>query len=72
MMSELKTKMTDNQKIKAKNAFNIGRGASFVVYGDSRDDANSWIPHMQEIYKDAQGFPYPSVRYCNPDHIYDK
>ena len=66
MTPELKTLMTENPRIPTPKIVNDYHGASFIVYGDSRDNANSRIPHAQEIYKDARGF-YQPVQFRNPD-----
>jgi hypothetical protein len=43
----------------------------FVVH-ELTADAHAWITPAQEIFKDARGFTYKSVRFCDLDRICDK
>jgi hypothetical protein len=45
---------------------------SHIVVHELTADAHSLITPLQEIFKDARGFTYKSVRFCDLDRICDK
>jgi hypothetical protein len=64
--------ITDNQNVMVSNVVDAGHVAAQAIYMDLKGDANSPITPLQEIHKDAQGFTYHTVRFCDLDRIRDK
>jgi len=64
--------MIDNQKGNVGKDIDGRRVTAHTLHDDLKSDTNSRITHTQEIYEDAQGFTYQSVRYCDLDRFRDK
>jgi hypothetical protein len=62
----------DNQKGKVSEAIDDNRMATRSLHDTLKSDTNPPITSMQEIYNDAQGFTYQSVRYCDLDRFRDR
>jgi hypothetical protein len=63
--------ITDDPKGKAGKTFGHATKAAHAAY-DAKADANSRITPTQEIFEDARGYTYRSVRYCDLERICDK
>jgi hypothetical protein len=68
----IETIMTDNFKLIARKAIRGTRIAAWAAPDDAKADADSRFTTTQEIFKDAFGFTYHSVRFCDLDRLCEK
>ena len=68
--------MTAIQKINISTEIRNGcrdeLASGHEVYPDAKTGAHSRTPSRQEMYEDARGFTYQSVRFCDLDRLRDK
>jgi hypothetical protein len=68
----IETIMTDNFKKIARKAICDTRIAAQAAIDDAKADADARFTTTQEIFRDAFGFTYHSVRFCDLDRLCDK